>query len=280
MAPPIKDRDKTLASVALINLPGLFAQKPDTLFNAIQELHEILARLAGVEAVHVCSAASGAILVAPNAAFNKNRHPQPLALHHLFEPLFAECNKAGLPLRIGVTHGWVEFFEDVVGGTFIGQPVNFSARLAFSERNQGLLYEQSYLDFVQHDSDASTFAPDLQQTFDVKGKEHDPRFVCAGPKHLPVIAKDYSGAKVIHPHPDTIEGFIVAVDLPGFSKGSFEQLSHRFRGFVDAGKSALSGLADGDTFYIPGGRRRRFCVLGYPAHSRRSLETRRDCVTT
>jgi hypothetical protein len=115
-SPTPGNRQACQASVAFIHLPGLFEQQPGICFDAIQELHNQLRNAGFPAGTSILSAFTGAIVVAPDRVFNDAKPREPRAIHHFFKTLFGACRKGGMPVRVGVTHGRVEFFEDVEGG--------------------------------------------------------------------------------------------------------------------------------------------------------------------
>ena len=242
-----KNRESRLASVAFIYLPGLFEQEPARSFDAIQELHLRLKGLGLPRGVSVLSAAAGAIVVAPDGVL----HGAKSAIHHYFKDLFAACQR--LPLRIGVTHGTVEFFSDVEGGTYIGKPVNSAARVATSPKNHGVLFEKDYCEFWKPANDHDPRRPGAGPEIEVEGKEHDKPFVCFEAVEIPVVANDFSGLPPLRHAVQNIAAFIIAVDLPRFSGGETELLSKRFRAFVDAVQKVLVENTNNKPFYSPGG---------------------------
>lgn len=200
------------------------------------------------QGVSVLSAAAGAIVVVPDGVFSGEK----TAIHHYFKELLAVCG--GLPLRIGVTHGTVEFFEDVKGGTYIGEAINVSARVATALENRGLLYEKSYRDFRATSGDRDSFRPKAGDGIKVKGKSHDgDGFVCWETEEPLAVPKDFSGFHSPGHPPKVVSAFIVAVDLPRFSSGTNELLSKRFRAFVDAADKLLAENVVNELHYSPGG---------------------------
>jgi class 3 adenylate cyclase len=244
-----KNRESKLASVAFIHLPRLFEQEPAKSFDALQELHLRLKALDFPKGVTVLSAATGAIIVAPDGAL---REPKP-AIHHYFNGLFAACN--GLPLRIGVTHGTVEFFSDVQRGTYIGKPINTAARIATAPENHGVLFEKSYHDYRHTSVDRDLRRPGTDDAIKVEGKEHDVGgFKCFEAFERLMAAKDFARLATLgHKSVNEVAAFIVTVDLPRFSSGETELLSKRFRAFVDAAQKVLAENRTYQLHYSPGG---------------------------
>jgi class 3 adenylate cyclase len=243
-----RNRESRLASVAFIHLPGLFEQGPAHCFDAIQELHFCLKHLRFPKGALVLSAFTGAIIVARDGVLHGARS----AVHHFFKDIFAAC--IGLPLRIGVTHGTVEFFSDVEGGTYIGEPVNIAARLATAPENAGLLYEKDYCEFRRTAIDNDAFRPKADKEIRVKGKAHDEDgFVCFEAVNRFAAPKDFSNFRPLGHQASEVSAFIVAVDLPRFSSGARELLSKRFRAFVDAAEKLVSENEVKKLHYSPGG---------------------------
>ena len=257
----VKSRDgdqptSGLAAVAFFHLPGMYAQDASIAFCAIQELHDRLRAVGFPQGSLMMSAFTGAIVVVRDGVFDHAEKSQYYAIHHYFGGLCSEFAERGIPVRIGVAYGYVEYFDDIVGGTYIGAAVNLAARIACFKTNSGLLYHASYLKHVMDDPDHDKHRPDPNKPEDAKGKEHDDNkgFSCFLPMELPPMVKRYLPAKIpTHSPVKIIDAFIVAVDLPKFSSGDMDLLSKRFRGFRDAGRKALLEHGVDKLYYSPGG---------------------------
>ncbi len=264
-----------LAAVAFFNLPDMYEQDAMIAFSAIQELHNRLREVGFPKGVLVMSAFTGAIVVVRDGAFNKAKKDEPHAIHHYLGGLCSNFAKSGLPIRIGVTYGKVSYFKDIVGGTYIGPPVNKAARIACAKENTGLLYHESYLKQVGDDPYQDKYRPDPQKPEQAKGKEHDGEkgFTCFLPIERPPMVDDYVPPNIPeHKIEATITAFIVAVDLPRFSTGSMNVLGKRFRGFSEAGHSVLTEHDADELFYSPGGDGGVFAFVGVePGHKAQGI---------
>ena len=238
------------ASVAFINLPGLFEQDAATVLNAQQELHDILERSTLPEGTFVMSAFTGAIIVAPDGVFNQKSTLN--SLHAYFGELLAALSEKRIPARFGTTYGEVNFWDDVMGYTFIGTPINDAARIACSAANKGVLYDRSYLEHVFDDPTLDDYAPNQTRHTAVEGKSHDSKAFDCYPPRIDVNLPDTYDTQTRHEPTNIVTAFIVAVDLPRFSADRDAAiLNKRFRSFREAGKKAIEGEFLG--YYSPGG---------------------------
>ena len=253
----LKDGASSMASVALFSLRDLGNQDADTAFAAIWRLHRILEESFGDQpAIRITSALYGAVVVVLEAVEGR---PAP-DLREMLPSVISRINDFKLPIRIGVTHGVVEYLEDADDrGNFIGPAVNIAARIAApkkTDENPGLLFEESF----KAACSARVLSKEALKIGDteiaVGGKEHDQRpFSCFEAVHEVRFGTGYAGIdRLGKPDPgEQPQGLAVAFDLPQFSAGDRSQMGHRFRGFVDQYKKIRRGFSNGKVYYSPGG---------------------------
>jgi len=133
------------ATAAFLSIAALKSMDGPEVQAALSTLHHVLrtslAPLA-LPDLRVLSSLTGAIVLVPDA-LNRN-------LHDLLPAWLGAIAAAGLSIRAGVAHGMVEMIADADGtANAIGRCINVAARLATSDENPGVLYEEGYAAHVQ-----------------------------------------------------------------------------------------------------------------------------------
>lgn len=160
----------------------------------------------------------------------------------------------GLPrpfeMSLGVAHGHVDALKDVDGRqNLIGPEINIAARLAFARENPGCLVHDSYARSVEGTLAASHWLhPAKRKRVEVRGKQHDPAFICyESPFAYPKTA-DAAAAPAL----PSMFSVMISYDLPDFSKGDRAQLRKRFEASTKIFRKMLSSHT-GITHLAPGG---------------------------
>lgn len=255
----LSDRQELKASVGFFQIPKLkeiASDEPSLSYRGLFTLHRVLEewRLTQPKEIRVLSSLTGAIIIVPDTS--------EIYIHQRLPEILEKCKQRGVPVRLGITHGDVEVLEDSDGlMNFIGTPVNVAARLAFSTQNNCLLYENTYTEFVSGlstDKNNDPLHPRYCREINIKGKLHDPAFLCrisnANQLALNDINESYLLSSDVPPQP--INAFVIAYDLPRFSAGDRSELSKRFRSVIDTLKNlkANNTFPEGSSFYFsPGG---------------------------
>jgi MinD-like ATPase involved in chromosome partitioning or flagellar assembly len=213
------------ASAAFLSIAGLKSMDGPDVHAALSALHRVLrtsiAPLA-LPDIRVLSSLTGAIVLVPDA-LNRN-------LHDLLPTWLAAIDAAGLSMRAGVARGVVEMIADADGTVnAIGRCINVAARLAMSERNPGVLYEEAYAAHVQSMLLRTHFLhPKKRVPVQVKGKRTEVFTCFADPDIIPRAASDIGSAGI----PAFVNAVLIAYDLPDFSDGDLRTLASRFRAVV------------------------------------------------
>jgi hypothetical protein len=253
-----KDRQEISATVVFFFIPQLKEQEPNISYCALVSLHEILRnKLLDRELnVRILSSISGAIVISPDSSN--------IYIHQHLSRILEECKNKGIPIRLGITHGYLEILEDADSlFSFIGTSMNIAARLSTSIQNKAILYHSTYIDRVLALPTSETNDP-LHPRFctqiQIKGKPHDPIFNCLEPKTIDLVLERFNTpilSELSICSPDTIDGIAIAYDLPKYSQGDRSELSKRFRSVIDCIKSirtrAVFPEEDDRFFFSPGG---------------------------
>jgi GUN4-like len=255
----LRDGTELKASVGFFQIPKLkeiARDNPSLSYTCLLTLHRILDewRSAQPTEIRVLSSLTGAIIIVPDAS--------EIYIHQHLLGILKQCKTSGVPIRIGITHGDVEVLEDSDGlMNFIGTPVNVAARLAFSTKNDSLLYENTYTELVRgifRDKNKDLLHPRDCLEITIEGKLHDRAFLCRRPKANQLALNNINESELLSLNGDCLDinAFVIAYDLPKFSRGDRSQLSKRFRSVIHTIKSskANSAFPQNSSFYFsPGG---------------------------
>lgn len=134
------------STIAFLTILGLKKIPGVEVAELLTKLHaEIKTRLTQnniYDQTYVLSSLTGAIIIIPD-----NVHQNVL---NLLIQINNSLAPIGIPIRIGISHGDIKELEDVDGRkNFIGIPINHAARLATSDKNQGLLVQKNLADHLQ-----------------------------------------------------------------------------------------------------------------------------------
>ncbi len=213
------------ATAAFLSIAALKSMDGPEVQAALSTLHHVLrtslAPLA-LPDLGILSSLTGAIVLVPDA-LNRN-------IHDLLPTWLRAIAAAGLSIRAGVARGMVEMIADADGTvTAIGRCINVAARLATSDENPGVLYEETYATHVQPMLLRTHFLhPRTRLALQVKGKRAEVFTCFADPDAAPRPTSDVRTDSV----PPFVNAVLIAYDLPDFSDGDLRTLASRFRAVV------------------------------------------------
>jgi hypothetical protein len=215
------------ASVALLSIAGLKVMDGPDVPIAMETLHRVLRTSIeplALPEIRVLSSLTGAIVLVPDV-LNKN-------LHDLLSDWISAIDAAGIAVRVGVSRGLVEMIPDADGAmNAIGRCINIAARLAASDDNPGVLYEEAYATQVQATLRRDHFlhAQNSGRTaVTVKGKRSEVFTCFADPRASSRAVCEITSEG----SPSFVNAVLLAYDLPDFSDGYLRVLVSRFEGVV------------------------------------------------
>lgn len=212
-------------TAVFLSIVGLAAMDGPDVPAAMSALHSALRSPLtdpALSGLRVLSSLTGAIVLVPDA-LNRN-------VHELLPAWLTLIDAAGLPVHVGVARGLVEMIEDADGTVnAIGRCINVAARLAMSDDNPGVLYEEPYANQVLGVIRRTHFLHPLSRTpIAVKGKRGAVFTTFADPGARP---RALARIPVTGP-PPSMNALLIAYDLPDFSEGDLRTLASRFREVV------------------------------------------------
>ena len=252
-----RDRQEIVASVVFFLIPQLAEQEANISNCAIVLLNKILKKRLldpGLE-LRILSSIKGAIAVIPDSSG--------IYIHQHLSVILEDCQNQGIPVRIGITHGDLEVLKDVdTLFSFIGIPMNVAARLSTSDQNKGILYDSTYVDYVNPlptSKNNDFLHPKYGNQVNILGKPHDPVFQCQEPENTNLVLSQLNNdiLSKLDISTDYINGIAIAYDLPKFSQGDRSELSKRFRSVIDSinsiRNSSIFPQNSNQFFFSPGG---------------------------
>lgn len=245
----IEQGESASATVAMITIPNVTTLGDGQLIHAaISELHRSLAELRETyDEIQIFSTISGAIII----ILDSSQYDQIAIIE---KAKLAAQNK-GIPTRIGVSHGDVSALIDVDESvTWIGRPVNWAARLTYSAENRGYLFHEFFLRHVEVKLGGGHYLHPSKrgEALQVKGKR-DEVFVCfpgQEPDSLNTILEEKL-SQFAEPAQKWRSMCLIAYDLPNFSAGDRQELTHRFKTVAEEFNNIRDSGAE--LFLSPGG---------------------------
>jgi class 3 adenylate cyclase len=211
------------ATAVFVSIGDLTRMPGPEVVDALSALHRLLrVPLAALPGSRALSSVTGGIILVPDT-LNAEVHKA-----ELLPAWLSDLDAAGLAVRAGVARGLVEWVVDADGTVnATGRCINIAARLAASNKNPGVLYDQSYVGPASGNVRRSHFLyPGKQQPISVEGKRDEVFTAIADPDfHTRAETSVPEG-----PDAPSVNAVLIAYDLPGFSEGDLRTLASRFRG--------------------------------------------------